>query len=92
MTENYSSGNIKIREKSSMHMRHNFRFCKLFNSEFLSEKSALPTIHKITKSEDKISPFKIIKTKISNFLEKITSLANLLTSPVQSTEVSCMDC
>jgi hypothetical protein len=36
MTENYSSGNIKIRKKLSMHMRHNF----------LREKLALPAVTK----------------------------------------------
>jgi hypothetical protein len=47
MTENYSSGNIKIREKLSMHMRHKILCSVNFQIQnFLREKSALSTITK----------------------------------------------
>ena len=49
MTENYS-GNIKIREKPSMHKRHNFLFSKNFPIEnFLGKKQSSKKITTFSK-------------------------------------------
>jgi hypothetical protein len=47
MTENYS-GNTKIREKSSMHMRHKILFCKIFRLRISEDKNS--PLSKITTS------------------------------------------
>jgi len=50
MTENHNNKNIKIREKSSIHMRHTkFLFCKSYDWEFLRIKAVLPTNYKCNK-------------------------------------------
>jgi hypothetical protein len=81
MTKNYSTGNNKIRDKSSMHMRQNFLFCKLSNSEFSEHKINPLNSHKFTKSEDKNNPLKT--TKISTkYPEKIPNLQIYSSGPV----------
>jgi len=94
MTENYSSGNIKIREKLSMHKRHNFLFCK-FSKFIISEGKISPlSNHKITKSEYKTSPLKTTKyqqkysEKIPTYKSSLEHLYDLLTSTVQIADVS----
>jgi hypothetical protein len=81
MTENYS-GNIKIREKPSMHKRHKFLFCKLFRFR-ISEGKTNP-LSKFTKSAKlRTKPVLSAKnTNQQNFRKIPNSLANLLTSPV----------
>jgi hypothetical protein len=87
MTENYSSENIKIREKLSMHMRHNFCSVNFQIQNFLRAKSALSANHKITKSEDKTSPLKTTKStnipgKFPTYKSAPAHLYDLLTSVV----------
>jgi hypothetical protein len=81
MTENYN-GEIEIREKLSMHKRHNFLFCKLFKFIISKGKNHPPKkSQNQQKLRTKTSPPKTAKS--ANFLKKPSSHANLLMSLVQ---------
>jgi hypothetical protein len=68
MIENYSSGNTKIREKSSIHMRQKFMFYKFSDGEFLRTKIVLPALRVptiVTCPEQKICSNKSAVTCVS---------------------------
>jgi hypothetical protein len=54
LTENICSGNTKIRDESSIYMRHNFSSVILLTSEILREKPSLPANTISPKSEDNL--------------------------------------
>jgi hypothetical protein len=97
MTENYSSGNNKILDKSSTHLRHkNLCSINVKFKIFLKAKSAFSTVTKLPKTKDNLvlfSKYKISKLPSKSSANKsaadhlyglLTSVVWLLTSVVQT--------